>query len=285
MQSNIPILALALTLLSPALAAASTSCDCPIATGFIDKSITVEGYEFEYEIYVPRDYTPDKAWPVVAYLHGTGEAGSNALNVTTVGLADAIRYWPERVPALVVFPQLPPGLNWNQTGSQELVIDVLRKTFEEYSTDTDRVYLTGWSQGGEGSFRLAALYPEIFAAVVPLSGGFLTGVEDVAAKLVDVPIWTFHGDTDETVPVHYTKNLVELVRKAGGEKICFREIPGDKVLDLYEHEIRNGHSVWWSVYEQSQRTDCTIHDCTDFTCDVLDWMFSNSLGKGAPATN
>src|SRR5687767_8734634 len=126
-----------------------------VVTGFINKSIDHAGKPRQYVVYVPRDYSPEKKWPVILFLHGAGERGDDGLKQTQVGIGFALRFYSERYPAVVVMPQCPTGVGWSGA-SAEHALKALDKTMAEYNGDPDRVYLTGLSMGGFGSWIIAS---------------------------------------------------------------------------------------------------------------------------------
>ncbi|HEU4754828.1 MAG TPA: phospholipase, partial [Armatimonadota bacterium] len=138
------------------LAAPARAAEAP--TGFLDKTVAVDGKEYRYVLYVPRDYSPAMKWPVVLFLHGSGERGSDGLKQSQVGIGTAIRLYPERYPALVVMPQCAPGERWSGKMT-DMALQALDQTMKEYSIDPDRQYLTGLSMGGFGSWVLASQEP------------------------------------------------------------------------------------------------------------------------------
>lgn len=190
-------------------------------TGFVPKVIEFQGKSFRYAVWVPPDYTPDKRWPVILFLHGKGECGEDGELQTTVGLGQAIRDHPERFPALVVMPQIPVDRAW-EGPMQELALATLEATLNKYTADHNRVVLTGLSLGGYGTWSLGAQYPEKFCALVPICGG---GDRADADKLTRLPIWCFHGEADPVVPVQRSREMVAAVRTAGGQ-IRYTEFPG-----------------------------------------------------------
>jgi predicted peptidase len=201
-------------------------------TGFLDKTLTVDGKSYRYVVYVPRDYSADKKWPVALFLHGAGERGSDGLKQTQVGIGAAIRLYPERYPAIVVMPQCVSGQGWRE-GMAEMALKTLDKTMSEYSCDESRQYLTGLSMGGFGSWLIAAQHPKRFAAVVPICG---RGDAATGPALKDLPIWAFHGDADQAVPVSGSRTMVEAIKAAGGTLIKYTEYPSV------------GHNSWDPAY-------------------------------------
>lgn len=209
------------------------------ATGFLYKTLTFEHETYAYGVYIPPDYTPDRPWPVILFLHGSGERGDDGLLQTDVGIGRAIRHNHRAIPAIVVMPQCRDKHDWVGPMSQ-LALRCIEQTSREYYLDPDRLYLTGLSLGGQGAWNLAARLPDRFAAVVPVCGfaelGPPTGLATrLAEHLTKVPIWCFHGDEDKAVPVEKGREMVEAVREAGGN-IQYTEVKGGT------------HNVWDRAY-------------------------------------
>jgi predicted peptidase len=205
----------------PRLSAAGADRERPLRTGFVPRNIEFDGEAYRYAVYVPDGYTPARRWPVILSLHGKGECGSDGEFHTTVGLGKAIRENPQRFEALVVMPQMPVGRRW-QGPMLDLALATLQATLSEYSGDPDRVVLTGLSLGGYGTWSLGARCPERFCALVPICGG---GDPDDAAGLATLPIWCFHGAADRVVPVQRSREMVQAIRRAGGD-VRYTELPG-----------------------------------------------------------
>lgn len=212
-----------------------------VETGFLDRVVTVAGQPYPYQVYVPSAYDGTARWPVILFLHGAGERGSDGLLQTAVGLGPAIRRGPDRYPAIVVLPQAPRDSLW--TGAPAAAaMAALDRTLEEFSADPDRVYLTGLSMGGHGTWYLAYRHPERFAAVVPICGWVSAGgglptagavvptqegepFEALARRLVNVPIWIFHGEVDSVVPVEESREAAAALEAAGG-RVRYTELLG-----------------------------------------------------------
>jgi predicted peptidase len=190
------------------------------------------GKSVPFLLYLPRDYTSKETnWPVMLFLHGRGESAGPLSIVAKWGpprLAER-----ENLGYILVSPQCPQKESWAQPGQQELLLKLLDHILEHYKTDKDRIYLTGLSMGGYGSWRLAADHPERFAAVVPICGA---GKPEDAEKLKELPIWVFHGTEDKAVPFQRSVEMVEAIRKAGGEKIRFTSLE------------YIGHNSWEAAY-------------------------------------
>src|SRR6266487_3121111 len=120
----------------------STCAAPPVATGFLDRAVSVAGQKYRYVVYVPANYASAGRWPVILFLHGAGERGGDGLIQTNVGLAPAIRQAPGRFPAIVVFPQVPTDSQWVGAPA-DAALAALAQTMKEFHTDPARVYLTG----------------------------------------------------------------------------------------------------------------------------------------------
>jgi predicted peptidase len=210
-----------------------------MATGFLDQTVTVGDETYRYNVYVPPDYTPEKAWPMVLFLHGSGERGRDGLLQTEVGIGRAIRRQRERFPAIVVMPQCRENDAWWSGAMTQMVLGCVNQTARAYRLDPERLYLTGLSLGGGGAWWLGAVLPERFAAIVPICaiGETRMGVqESLIPRLAQTPIWCFHGESDTRVPVKEAHEMVEGIKQAGGE-IKYTEFPG------------GNHFIWDRVYD------------------------------------
>jgi predicted peptidase len=215
-------------------------------TGFLDRAVTVAGVEYRYEVYVPRDFDPRRAWPVILALHGGGDYGSDGLRTANGVVASVFRLHPERFPAIVIFAQAhadgTPG--WQRQGG-EAALAAVDRALEEFHGDPARVYLTGLSAGGNGAWSLAYRYPQRFAALVVVCGfvtdftGRTSGVKypaiapasegdpyaAVARRVAGLPIWLFHGDADKSVSVEESRHMAAAL-KALGADVRYTELPG-----------------------------------------------------------
>jgi predicted peptidase len=226
-----------------------------VETGFIDRTVTVAGHAYHYQIYVPVTYRTQTRWPVILFLHGAGERGSDGLLQTTVGLGPAIRRERERFPAIVVFPQAPSDSQWVGTPA-EMAMVALERTMAEFDVDSDRVYLTGLSMGGHGTWYLAYRHPETFAAVAPICGwvpdfprfpGSVpvvpadsgAAIPALARRLARVPIWIFHGEMDAVVPVSGSRDPAAAL---------------EAVSDVarYTEYLGLGHNSWDATYASQE---------------------------------
>lgn len=166
----------------------------------------------QYLVALPKGYEAGsgKRWPVIIFLHGSGERGDNLELVKVHGPAKLVEEGQE-LPFIVVSPQCPRGQWWQVDVLNALVDEVL----ERYEADPDRVYLTGLSMGGFGTFGLGLMHAERFAAIAPICGG---GEQDwVRPEHAALPVWVFHGAKDVIVPPSESEKMIEALRAVGNE--------------------------------------------------------------------
>jgi predicted peptidase len=204
-----------------------------------------------YRLLTPARIEPNKRYPLVIFLHGAGERGSDNLA--------QLKYFPQwmaaaemrtKYPCFLLAPQCPANEKWvdspwdkkhsqplpkEPSESMKQVIGMMDELLKSEPIDTHRVYLTGLSMGGYGSWDLAERMPERFAAVAPLCGG---GDDTKVDRLVGIPIWAFHGDADPAVPVERSREMIAALKKAGGQP-KYTELPGV------------GHDCWTTAYKDS----------------------------------
>jgi predicted peptidase len=224
------------------------------ATGFLERAVAVEGAPRRYKVHLPPGFDAKRSWPVILFLHGAGEAGTDLVQQTEVGLGAALRAHPERYPAVVVFPQIPRRAVWFGEAARYATA-ALAQAISEFSGDPARVSLVGLSLGGYGAWVLAAEEPDRYAAIVSVAGGIVPPpymrarldtlppalAEDdpyaaTAARVKGIPAWLFHGSDDDTVPVTESRRLVEALKKAGGSP-RYTEFPGGR------------HAIWNATFE------------------------------------
>lgn len=259
------LIVLAAVLASPAFAAAQN-----VETGFLDRTLEDRGTVRRYQVFVPRSYDPGVQWPVVLFLHGGGAEGTDGIQPTSGGIGDAIRLTPERFPAIVVFPQVKEDHQW--TGAEaDFALRTLEEAEREFSTDPDRVYLTGQSRGGRGAYYIGYRHASRFAAmlvacgrvgpadsrrtdgslwlenslVVPEADGDTFVV--LADRLERVPLWVFHGDEDAVIPVEDSRRLIAELQSRGAPA-RYTELPGV------------GHNAWDAAYQSTE---------------AIEWLFNH----------
>lgn len=202
------------------------------------KAVTFEAVitkraRLEYLLYLPKGYgkDQDKRWPFILFLHGAGQRGDDVQAIKKHGLPKILD-GRDDFPAIVVSPQCPLDDWW--TSQVDSLIALLDDTTARYAVDPDRVYLTGLSMGGFGSWALAASQPERFAAMIPICGG---GTRSMAARIKHLPVWAFHGAKDEIVPLARTEEMVEALEKAGGnvKLTVYPDAPHDSWTRTYDN--------------------------------------------------
>jgi acetyl esterase/lipase len=206
-----------------------------IVTGFQPRSITINGQLHRYAVYLPPGYDPSRQWPLLVFLNGKGECGTDGERHLRVGLGPALQAEPERWPFVVVMPQKPQAETW-WTDHEDLVLATTEATEREFKIDPQRRFLTGLSQGGHGAWAIGARHPSLWAAIAPICG-FRIG-ELPVSRLRNTPLWAFHGMADPIVPAQQTQRLVAELREAGGKPL----------MTLYD---KIGHNSWDLAYRQS----------------------------------
>jgi dienelactone hydrolase len=217
------------TLLAQADAAPAAST---ASTGFLADRIDFAGSDHRFVLFVPPGYRSDRRWPLIVFLNGAGECGTDGWKQVSVGLGPAIMHDVDAWPFLVLFPQKPDVRSaWED--HDELVMAMLAKVRRERAVDDKQLFLTGLSQGGHGTWVLGARHHDLWAAIAPVCG--YGSPAEIGKPLRAMPIWCFHGEDDKSVPVRQSKDLVAAVNDAGG----FAE------LSLYP---RTGHNAWDHAY-------------------------------------
>jgi predicted peptidase len=239
-------------------------------TGFLDRTITLQGVTYKYQVFVPEEWTPHQKWPIILFLHGSGERGDDGLQETDVGIGTAIRSNRSVMPAIVVMPQCEKNVWWIQPPMDDLAMASLEAASKEFHGDEKRTYLTGLSMGGYGTWYLAEKYPNKFAALVVICGGIRPAAaalkkdpalvkwtpaddpksySDAAAKIGKTPVWIFHGADDDIVPVTESRRMYAALKQAGADA-HYTEYPGVK------------HNCWDKAYDEPK---------------LFPWLFAQSL--------
>ena len=205
-----------------------------------------------YRLFTPPGYDKSKKYPIVIWLHGAGGAGDDNLMQISGDQIPGTRLWTKaenqaRYPAFVLVPQSPGGwasVNGTQLSDEErLVVEILGGLKKEFSIDSKRVYIAGQSNGGFGTWDMISKKPEVFAAAIPLCGG---GNPILASNLVFMPIWAFHGDKDDVIPVAESRNMIAAIKKLGG-------------VPRYTEYKGVGHEVWERAFKEP---------------GLVDWLFA-----------
>jgi predicted peptidase len=219
---------------------------------FLSRTITVAGKRHRYTVYLPPGYSHKTLWPVILSLHGSGECGTDGTRPSEAGLGEALRAAPNFYPCIAVFPQTSQHLRyWTDDFDQALAS--LNQSVREFHGDPQREYLTGYSLGGSGTWFLAARYPGVFAALVPVCGRIavlpdrardpeihqLVTTPDpyaaVAKRIGRTPVWVFHGQADPVVPIRESRRIATALKAHGGN-VRLTEYPGV------------GHAAWVHAY-------------------------------------
>ena len=219
-------------------------------TGFLDRSVVLDGVSYRYQVYVPLGYTPDKRWPIALFLHGSGERGDDGSKQSEVGLGAAIRVDRKRFPMIVVMPQARPDTRWSGAMAAQ-AMKALDQSSAEFHGDPQRTYLTGLSIGGQGVWLLAAAYPHRFAAIAPVCGFLQLANDDdvidplwnravleqfpellagnpeaaMVKRIGRTPAWIFHGAADDLVAPEISRRMVAALKAAGAE-VRYSELEG-----------------------------------------------------------
>lgn len=200
-----------------------------VTEGSFRKEIT-QTVEGRYLVHLPQGYdaTPGKRWPLILFLHGAGERGSDPGTLKGLG---PLRYAAENpaAPFIILAPICPSHQSWSVATLNALLDHIL----ETHRADADRVYLTGFSMGGHGSWELGIANPERFAAIAPLCG---RNIPLLGFRLWQMPLWVFHGEQDDVVPVQFSKDMAASLESMGNKQIK---------LTLYPDF---GHDIWTFTY-------------------------------------
>jgi predicted peptidase len=223
--------------------------------------VNASGARLNYRLLKPLDYDSTHAYPLVLLLHGAAEKGDDNISQIVNGMNDFASDGNRQAhPCFVVAPQCPKGVSWAAIKNDRLVpgaeptepmlrvLELLDTLPNEFSIDRRRIYVTGLSMGGYGTWYLGQRFPERFAAIVPLCGG---GDDGQAARLVKTPIWVFHGGADTGNTPEMSREMVKAIRAAGGNPL-YTEYPGV------------GHNCWTQTYSNPL---------------LFTWMFNQRLSQ------
>jgi pimeloyl-ACP methyl ester carboxylesterase len=193
-----------------------------------EKSFTKE---LRYLFYLPDSYKKDttEKWPLILFLHGSGERGSDLAKVKTHGPPKLIENGKD-FRFIVVSPQVASGETWYP----DLIIWMLQDIIKKYRVDESRIYLTGLSMGGFGTWETALKYPDVFAAIAPICGG---GDPAQAWKLRHTPVWIFHGGKDPIVPVENSIIMNDSLKQYNNVKFTlYPEANHDSWTETYNND-------------------------------------------------
>jgi len=261
------------------------AANADIIMKFVSGSQAYNGTTVKYRLFVPADYSSDKKYPLVLTLHGLGERGSdNFIQISNYRIATA---WADpknqvNYPCIVVSPQCPATTYWSTSWGGNIetnpispamatVLEIVNKLIAEYSIDTTRLYITGLSMGGYGTLDLIMRYPDKFAAAIPMSGGADTAN---VKRIVNIPMWDFHGAVDYVVPVSLSRNIMNKFKELG-RTVVYTHCNGTDCTGLTEsaiqNEIDNGADLLYTEYQNGG------HAIWDESYDnplLIPWVFS-----------
>ncbi|MFB3895809.1 MAG: prolyl oligopeptidase family serine peptidase [bacterium] len=191
----------------------------------------------KYLLYLPEPYqTTKKSWPLMLYLHGAGERGEDLDRVKLHGPPKLIAEYNRQFPFIIVSPQCPEGEYWSSDISIIRLNILLNDIIARYRVDKSRIYGTGLSMGGFGTWRMAIEFPNRFAAIAPICGG---GIPEKAYRIAKLPVWVFHGAKDKVVPIQKSIEMVQAL-KTVGNKVRFTIYPNA------------GHDSWTKTYNNPE---------------------------------
>lgn len=267
----------------------SAQSDEEIAAHFLRRSHTFENFTLPYRLFVPESYDPAMSYPLVLALHGAGSRGSdNDIHILNQPLATSWAHPNNQSehPAFVVAPQVPSGGRWTNVGidpqrgfvfldpirrEMATVMELLGSVETEFSIDSERIYVTGLSMGGHGTWDIVRRFPGRFAAAIPMSG---VGEAISARRIKDIPIWAFHGELDNIVTVEGSRSMIEDLTALGHQPVftdcdlegtceimpdCLvRSVVFSRMPLLYTEYQNAGHNVWRESYENPNLIDWTF---------------------------
>jgi predicted peptidase len=185
----------------------------------------------DYLRFLPEGYDDSERWPLLLFLHGAGERGRDLERVKRHGPPKIVESQRD-FPFIVISPQCPADQFWEPCQLLVLLDEVVAR----YRVDPQRIYVTGMSMGGFGTWGLALLAPQRFAAIAPVCGG---GQPFLAERLVDLPVWAFHGANDPVVPFERSEEMVQALQQIGGN-VRFTVYPD------------TGHDSWTPTYDNPE---------------------------------
>lgn len=233
---------------------------------FLERSVEVGGATHRYQVFVPAQAGKARKSPVILFLHGSGERGSDNRKQVEVGIGSYVRQHLQDFPAIVVFPQAPEDQEWNQVA--DMAFAELDAATKEFNGDPQRTYLTGLSMGGFGTWDYALRAPDRFAALAPICGGLshparptmdvagIAGNADpyaaVAQRLRDTPVWIFHGAKDDLVPPEFSQRMDAALKAAGAKDARYTEFP-DANHNSWDPAYLQTPELWTWLFAQRRR--------------------------------
>jgi len=178
-----------------------------------NKTLSVDmnrSHQLKYLIYLPKDYLTKK-YPLVLFLHGAGERGTNLKDIEIHGLPKLVKNG-KKFPFIIIAPQCPLNLWWSDPLPVELLSKLVNDIVMKYGIHKNNVFCTGLSMGGYGTLALSIKNPKLFSAIIPICGGVdIKNFFDIL-NLKDLPIWLFHGDKDEVIPLENSQSIYKVLK-------------------------------------------------------------------------
>jgi len=228
---------------------------------------TVAGQKLRYLLQTPAGEKPQAGWPLLLFLHGYGECGENIEKVKTHGPPKLIAEFDSLASCVIVSPQCPKDSWWRVDALRALVDDVIE---DQGDVDQRRLYVSGLSMGGYGTWSFISHYSNYFAAAIPICGGGdpfrlpanhppeKVGIDnefdpDGLKQAVDLPLWTFHGTKDDSVPIEETQMLVKILKDAGSKNVRFTAYDGVGHVEAWEKAYENPETWKWLFSQRQPR--------------------------------
>lgn len=239
------------------LAGCSTHAQTPAQTG--QHAYTLEG-RLNYLLFLPEDYgkVPGKEWPLILFLHGIGERSDDLEDLKVLKLYGPSMLAEQQAdfPFIVVSPQCPLDSYWvDHLNDLDALLD---RIVAVNAVDTSRIYLTGFSMGGWGTWHLTLRYPKRFAAIAPIAGFYefeSSATPENVCDLKDIPTWVFHGAQDTTVPPSRSEVMVDALRNCGGD-VRFTLYP-DADHDSWTETYNNPELYTWLLQQENPEAGIT----------------------------
>ncbi len=241
--------------------AGAPSAPSATAGGFQAETVNLGDESFAFQLLKPATVEAGKRYPVVLFLHGSGERGTdNKAQLKHFAGRMATPEMQAKYPCYLIAVQCLPDQKWNEVDwnsrvalimapkpnqMQDYAMAALEKVKASHAVDPARIILTGLSMGGYGAWELSMRHPDLFCCVAPVCGG---GDDSKAALIKDIPVWAWHGSLDEAVPVERSRTMVAAIKAAGGKQVKYTELEGV------------GHDSWTTAYTPAS--------------GLLDWMFA-----------
>lgn len=251
-----------------------------VAYKFIDFSLASDTLNIKAMLFVPDNYNPEITYPVVMTLHGLGECGDDNYRhilynnlATTWGMND----FQAEHPCFIYSPQCPTGANWLTTSVHRSAMFMLDSLIEKYSIDTNRIYITGLSLGGMGTWSYLVDHHDIFAAAIPVCGALYGGPEERLAHIdliKDIPVWNFHGGVDGVVQTYYSRAIVGDYKMLGKNPVLTHAF-GRLDFDLSEEDLQaflNNHTDL--LYSEPRNVGHFVWDYAYLDETVKEWLFT-----------